>query len=406
MQLSNSVLLSVIAALSSFTSAAPVEKRETAPLKLDFNVIRHSNHSVVKTNRVFKEATKGSLNLQLSNQYTQYIADFKIGTPGQSIRIDVDTGSSDLWVPAKGTKSEYGTFDKSQSSTYKKLKDGFAIGYGDKTYAKGEWATDDMEISGTKLTDVEFAVATNQTAGRALVGIGFSGNEASNYGSGAFTYDNFPASLKKQGIINKNAYSLYLNSLDASAGSVLFGAIDNAKIDGNLQTLDLININDEGEKVDEPVAFFVNLDKVACGKSDVFTDKTYPALLDSGTTLIYAPTDVYEKITSKYGTYHQEVGGSIIDCDAQEDAFQFGFANKTINVPFSDTLFKLTLNDGLTYQIGGKDQCLVGFMNSGSDYYILGDGFLRSAYVYYDLDEKKVGIAQAKYTDETDIQVV
>lgn len=405
MQLSLSVLLSVLSTLSAVTVAAPLEKRAQAPLAINFSVQRHSDSQVAKPSSALKRVAKGSLNLELSNQYTQYIADFKIGTPGQSIRIDVDTGSSDLWVPAVGTTSAYGTFDKSESSTYKFLKDGFKIGYGDRSYAIGEWATDVMEISGTEIKDVQFAVATNQTAGRALVGIGYPGNEASNNGANSFTYDNFPITLKKQGIINKTAYSLYLNSIDANSGSVLFGAYDTAKFEGDLQTLSLVNIDDSGSKTDSPVAFFVDLDKISSSDGEL-TSKSYPALLDSGTTLIYAPTDVYKEISGKYGTYNSEVGGNIIACNAKGDPFSFSFKGKDISVPFADTLFKLTMNDGSTYQVNGEDQCIVGFMDSQSEYYILGDGFLRSAYVYYDLDANTVGIAQAKFTSESNIVVV
>lgn len=407
MQFASSVYLSILAALSSVSLAAPVSTPAEAPLKMDFSVVRHNNATkVLSSSSVVRNAVNGGyLNMALQNQYTQYIAEFEIGTPGQKIRLDVDTGSSDLWVPGNGTQSVYGTYNKGKSTSYQKIKDGFAIGYGDKSYAIGEYGYDDMSVGGVNLKHVEFAVATNQTAGRGLVGIGFEQNESSNYGSKAFTYPNFPSTLKAQGVIKKNSYSLYLNSIDADTGSVLFGAIDEAKYEGDLKTLDLININDEGEKTEEPVAFFVSLDSIS-NNNNVVTTKSQPALLDSGTTLIYAPTDVWNKIVNTYGTYYKEIGGSVIDCNAQEDDFEFAFGDKTIKVPFSDTLFKLTQNDGSPLSIGGKEQCLVGFMNSGSEYYILGDGFLRSAYIFYDLDDKQVSIGQAKFTDETKIKIV
>ena len=38
-----------------------------------------------------------------------------------------------------------------------------------------------------------------------------------------------------------------------------------------------------------------------------------------------------------------------------------------------------------------------------SDYNILGDNFLRSAYIVYDLDDNEISLAQVKYTTASNI---
>lgn len=404
MQFSNSILFSVLAALCSFSSALPVQKRGQQPPQIDFQVVRfggkHSTHNISAfTPKGTRSAAAAGVNLPLDNEYALYLADIEIGTPGQKIQIDVDTGSSDLWVPGAGTQSDYGTYDHSKSSTYKKVQDGFKISYGDGSGASGDWATETVKVGSASVKDLEFGDATTQDAGQGIFGVGFKGNEASAQSSSSFTYDNLPLQLKKQGIISKAAYSLYLNSLEATSGSILFGAIDKSKFDGDLKTLSVQKIDDSGEETSEAVAFFVNLDSISAG-NDKLASKTYPALLDSGTTLIYAPSSIAKSIGSKYGTYDSTQGGYTASCSTKGDDFEFTFEDKTIKVPFSNLLYN---PNGKAK--GSSDTCLVGVLDSGSNYYILGDGFLRSAYVYYDVENAEVGIAQAVY-DSTNSNIV
>lgn len=393
------------------TYPTPLDQRDTKkPIRFDFNVLRSIlddiPEEILKAEQkilqaLFKE--KG-YPLTLDNDYALYVADFKIGTPSQSVRVQIDTGSSDFFVPASNTTSSYGTFDPEKSLTFKQKNESFSISYGDGSYANGQFATDDFTFSDIVLSDVIFSAATDQTTGEGICGLGFKGNEASVYSSSShksYEYDNLPVQLKKQGYINKRAYSLYLNQENAKTGSLLFGAIDHAKYEGDLKILDIVNIDDSGDATDEPVAFFVNLDSITTNDTS-FNNKSYPALLDSGTTLLYAPTKIYEALGSKYGNYNGIYGGYTTSCDTTDPDFKFGFQDKTITVPFKNFLYSLK-KDGSTQN---PNLCLFGFQDAGTDMYILGDNFLRSAYVYYDLDDAKVGLAQAVYTTEENIEYV
>lgn len=412
-------ILASLASLTPYSVAAPAKTEKfqvnSAPFKLDFNVLRLNSsalsgfhkHKPNWSNRKTSSSVHndGGLNLVLQNEYALYLTDLEVGTPGQKLQVNIDTGSSDLWLPAEGTYSDSGTFRNNASSSYEKIKSGFKISYGDGTFAYGDWATDSITIGGSEVKNVTFGYATQQSANQAILGVGFRDNEASAYqDSNAFTYDNFPIQLKQQGIINKVAYSLYLNSLEAQAGSILFGAIDHAKFDGELKTLDVVDIDNYGEKTDKPIAFFVNLDGItqSNGTTNNVANQSYPALLDSGTTLIYAPQTIAREIGLKYGKFSVSAGGYLVDCDTKGNDFVFKFEGVSITVPFNYLLFHT--NGEANQQF--SNQCLFGVLPSPSNIYILGDAFLRSAYVYYDLEDGKVGIAQAKYTNETDIEVI
>lgn len=70
----------------------------------------------------------------LYSDYMSYFGDVNIGTPPQTFLIQVDTGSSDLWVPSTACSSSacsgHSLYDSSASSTYVHNGSPFTINYG------------------------------------------------------------------------------------------------------------------------------------------------------------------------------------------------------------------------------------------------------------------------------------
>jgi hypothetical protein len=78
-----------------------------------------------------------------------------IGTPPQSIALQIDTGSSDIWVDISTSSfcqvpgnCVTGTYDNTSSSTYSYVNSLFEIQYGDFTFAEGDYALETFQIGG------------------------------------------------------------------------------------------------------------------------------------------------------------------------------------------------------------------------------------------------------------------
>lgn len=374
------------------------------PLKLDFS-IEKNDKQVVQGARFHRFVTNqaSEVIMKIENEYSLYVTTIGIGSPAQEIRVQLDTGSSDLWVPSPVKNVDYSTFSASQSSSLNKLNQTFRIGYGDGTSASGYWVKDDVTIGGLVLKDMQFGYGETQNAGQGVLGIGLKSGESSTWLPQPFTYDNFPYKLKQSGLIKKAAYSLYLNSANSQSGSILFGSYDQAKFQGDLLEMhDLIKVDANGHEAEEATGFYIQLDSIVSG-NDTLTQQSGsgPALLDSGTTMIYAPYQVTNAIGRKYGRYNRAAGGYVTSCsNINNDPLKFKFGNAEVTVPYEDILYKLSKDS----PIFTDDDCLIGIVNSGTNMFILGDSFLRSAYVLYDLESEKLGVAQAIYTNATDIQ--
>ena len=81
-----------------------------------------------------------------------------IGTPPQPIALQLDTGSSDIWVQVPYSQlcqsrgnpcAASGTYDNSSSSTYLYVNSLFNISYGDGTQALGDYGTETFAIGGS-----------------------------------------------------------------------------------------------------------------------------------------------------------------------------------------------------------------------------------------------------------------
>jgi hypothetical protein len=214
--------------------------------------------------------------------------------------------------------------------------------------------------------------------------------------------------LKTAGYTQRNAYSMYLNDLHSDSGSILFGAIDTAKYSGPLIALPM-QPDGQGNVTDFSVSLTSVSIRTADGKTQKLSspDLAVPALLDSGTYDTELPATIANAITSGMGAVYSG-GSNIVPCrytDADATII-FGFGGPggpQISVPMSE----MVVDAGITFS-DGSEACYLGVDavdESLGGSIILGDTFLRSAYVVYDLENQIIALAQAKL-NVTDSSVI
>lgn len=147
-----------------------------------------------------------------------------------------------------------------------------------------------------------------------------------------------------------------------------------------------------------------SLTAVSKSGTDRLGSTSFPlaAILDAGSTSSYLPADLVSQIYAEAGVTLDDKGSPALPCDYRAAAgyLAFGFGGPggaVVNVGLSELVLGAVGN----YTGGkhdGKTACRFGIRTAqegGS--FVLGDTFLRSAYVVYDLINDQAALAQAKF---------
>lgn len=129
-----------------------------------------------------------------------------------------------------------------------------------------------------------------------------------------------------------------------------------------------------------------------------------PAILDSGTTITLLPDDVAALVFEELGaTVSQQLGAVVVPCSLGQNSgtINYGFGGTggpVIKVPLNELVLPLVLTNGRipTYQ-NGAQACQLGIQSAGDLPILLGDTFLRSAYVVYDLVNNQIALANTDF---------
>lgn len=393
----NVLLTSLLA--SQCQGAAIAANCNNKVLPVDFQISYHDfivDRDLADTNVAEDLTKRDHIKTNWKRRKNFYTTELKIGSKKKKVKVIVDTGSSDLWVPSPETKCldgskcrSEGTYSLDKSKTAKKLNDEFNIEYADDTTVSGTYVEDTVRIGKKTVSNQRFVVADKSSAKMGVLGIGLKDDEETKDNS---TYDNFVYNLKKQGIIGKAGYSLYLPDKEKKSGQILFGGIDEDKYSGNLTKFKV-----SGDKLTVP------LQSISFSGKDFKNDTD--AIIDSGSKFTYLPRNVIEGISdSLNGSYSDKLGVYVVDCKnrgKKRGYVTFNFDKDTSIVAplnhFVDRLKKI--KDHVPEH--EKNHCGLTILRSSSDHdgdARLGDNFLRSAYVSIDLEDKTVGLAQVKHT--------
>ncbi|KAH7037421.1 aspartic peptidase domain-containing protein [Microdochium trichocladiopsis] len=357
-----------------------------------------------------------------------YFATLNIGTPPQSNDLLVDTGSAELWVLEQGADICQGpgtcsdTFDPILSSSLELVQeDGFEVVYINNDKARGDVIQDVIRVGAAGsnaivIDDLQFGLVRESRVDTGILGIGYPT-------SGVGNHRNIIGELKSGGHIAAKAYSLYLDDYSSDTGSLLLGGIDRTKFIGSLQTIDVLPT-----QADTYTHFLVGLDSIVANFSatsgstqDLYSNQndsssssssSLRVVLDSGTTISYLPNELVRSIWKYFGVRddRNNTGVGLVDCALATTSvgltvdFRFSSpprsAGPVIKVPFREFIVdninnKNNNNITLPPDLGFENACSFGLLDSNNSLPILGQNFLRSAYVVHDLDHHRIGLAQA-----------
>ena len=291
----------------------------------------------------------------------------------------------------------------------------FKISYQDNSTSVGDYFTDVLEIGSARLDNFTMGLGQETTVPFGLIGVGYDTNEASNDNSD-IVYPNLPVALQKRGVINSVAYSLWLNDLDASTGSILFGGVDTDKFVGNLMSIPLLS-EGRGGTISSFLVSLYSLEATSSSGSDILasSESSIEAILDSGTTLTYLPQDLARQAWDEVGAvYDADFQSPVLPCSyrGHKGQFSFRFANAEgprVNVSMDELVLDISdSQQQFQFSSGpyrGQEVCAFGIQNSSDTPYLLGDTFLRSAYVVYDLVNNEVGIAATNFNSNSSNKV-
>ncbi|KAK4192192.1 aspartic peptidase domain-containing protein [Podospora australis] len=327
--------------------------------------------------------TTGNHPVPISNfMNAQYFSEITIGTPAQTFKVVLDTGSSNLWVPSVECGSIacylHTKYDSSASSTYKKNGTAFEIRYGSGSLS-GFVSQDTMTIGDIKIKEQDFAEATSEPGltfafGRfdGILGLGF--DRISVNGIVPPFYK-----MLEQKLIDEPVFAFKLADTEGES-EVMFGGVDKDAYKGKITTIPLRR----------KAYWEVDFDAISYGDDTAELENT-GIILDTGTSLIALPSQLAEMLNAQLGAKKGYTGQYSVDCNKRDQ--------------MKDVTFNLA---GYNFTLGPYDYILEAGSSCISAFFpmdmpepvgplaILGDAFLRRYYSIYDLGASTVGLAEAK----------
>jgi len=290
--------------------------------------------------------------------------------------MDFDTGSSDTWVASSACTSGcdgHSEYQIASSSTAVKQSGTFSISYGDGSTTSGPIYKDTISVGGVKVTGQTFSPVESMSTTFTTDGLmGLAYQAISNLNTSPF----FNTAVS-QGAVRAAKFAFYL----ASSGSELYlGGANTARYTGSIET----------HAVTEKQFW-----KIGGAKSTVngvTVASGFSTIIDSGTTLAYAPT-------SQVKAFYKAIGGKIFD--ASQGLYQYP-CSTTVNAGLSwgGATWSINPNDFNLGASGNNDGNCVGALGDagdlglGTNVWLVGDVFMRSQYTVFSFADNTVGFAK------------
>jgi len=356
-----------------------------------------THHVVAKTDPTTGQT--GEVGAEDQQNDSEYLCPVSIGTPAQTLSLDFDTGSSDLWVWSTELPSSIqsqGTghtiFNPSKSSTFKNQSgSSWQISYGDSSSASGTVGTDNVTIGGLTIKNqaVELANKMSQQftegAGDGLLGLAWGSintvtpTPVQTPVENMITQDDIPQDAE--------LFTAYLGSWrdasdpDQGESFYTFGYVDQDVVSGQQISWAPVD-NSQGFWMFDSASSTVN--------GQTISQSGNTAIADTGTTLALVSDAVCEKIYAAIpgATYDQSQQGYVFPNNVTADQLP------VVTFAVGGTQFAVQKED-LGFADAGNNMVYGGIQSRGSmTFDILGDTFLKSIYAIFDQGNTRFGAVQ------------
>jgi hypothetical protein len=276
------------------------------------------------------------------------------------------------------------------------------------------------------------------SSGHGIAGIGYARNEASAwltpsndstnplFGKKPFIYPSIMDTMVDQGLINTKAYSIYLNNRHASTGSIVFGGLDTAKYYGNMIQLPIIPYANNGTQLYQllqvNITGFSMNSKNGTRVNIMNSNDNITAILDTGAQVSNLPVSLISSIVANLsGIFDANLaddnpnpfsGIPFVDCDIRKqqphETFDFAFGGHEggIKVPYDEFLLDIAdiynfPSDLALPKLPFTNICTIAAFPNTDPPYVLGESFMRSAYIVFDLKNNLIGMANTNFNSNT-----
>ncbi|KZZ99002.1 Peptidase A1 [Moelleriella libera RCEF 2490] len=331
------------------------------------------------TNAVGGNRQVGSVAANPEKMEAEFISPIKIG--GQTVNVDFDTGSSDLWVFTSALDPQitanHRIYDPTKSTSFRAVEqNSFNISYGDGSGASGTVGMDVVDVGGASFPNqaVELANKVSQQFAQdqtndGLMGLAFSQINTVKPQKQKTFLDNVKTSLAEP------VFSADLRK--GAAGTYTFGAIDRSKFQGELSWAPVNNSRGFWQFSSEKFA-------VNGGQAQPSTSGSQ-AIADTGTTLILADPAIVQGYYSQVQGAQSTQQGVVFPCNTKMPDLNLDVGGKY--------MAKVSGND-INFAPVGDGSCFGGLQASPiSKFGIYGDIFFKSQYVVFNVGNNTLGMA-------------
>ncbi|KAI1813402.1 eukaryotic aspartyl protease [Poronia punctata] len=313
---------------------------------------------------------------------SEYLCPVQIGIPPQTLNLDFDTGSSDLWVFSSetppGQVGGQAIFNIGQSSTAKLLSgESWNIRYGDGSTSSGQVYSDTVTIGGITVenqavesaTDVSLSF-TQRTGTDGFVGLAFSVLNTVKPTKQPTFFANAVKAL---------ATPLFTANLKPSQpGTYNFGFIDPTEFTG---AITYVPVNAGAGLWEFTIEGFI------VGSSPTI-DTRHQAIADTGTTLLLVPDSIAAAYYAQVAGAVKEpaAGGYVFPCSQSLPSYTAMIGSYQATIP----------GDLINFAPVDATMCFGGIQTlpPGFNFAIYGDIFLKSQFVvFHGGNEPQLGFA-------------